>query len=123
MLFMEGIIVDTSSILFGLSNRIDIFSRAKEQLNLNPVISAGIIRELDLISKSKKSEHKYAKIALAMIEKHNITIEDESSYVDKWILKNAKRFGSVCTNDMKLKKELKSRGIETYTLSRDGILR
>lgn len=120
---MNGIIVDTSSILFGLSNRNDVFSRIKEQLNLSPVISEGVVRELDLIAKSKKSGRKYARIAIALIDQHKIKTEKDSLYVDKWILKNAKKVGSVCTNDTKLKRELRSRGIATYSISRDGILR
>ncbi len=120
---MHGIIIDTSSILFGLSNKVDAFKKVEEQLNLSPIISKGVLNELTEISKSRKSASKYAKVALLLIERHGIRTEENDAYVDKWILSSAKAFGSVCTNDTNLKKALRARGITVYSISRDGILR
>ncbi len=120
---MGSIIVDTSSILFGLSNKVDVFEKVKEQLNLEPVISKGVMNELALISESKKADRKYAKTAMSLIKHHGVRVENDDSYVDKWILSSSKAFKNVCTNDTNLRKGLKSRGITTYTLSRDGFLR
>lgn len=120
---MDSIIIDTSSILFAFSNHVDIFKEAEAQLSLKPVISKGVIKELGRMAESRKAESKYAKAAIALIEKHNISIEKEEGYVDRWILTNANKIGSVCTNDMKLKVALKARGVPVYTVSRSGILR
>ncbi len=120
---MGRIILDTSSILFGLSNRVDVFKGIRAKLDMAPVISKGVVKELTLISRSRKSSSKHAKVALAMINSYGIDIVDNEEYVDKWILRSARRFSGVCTNDIKLKRELRSRGIATYSVSRDGTFR
>ena len=120
---MGQIIVDTSSILFGFSNKVDVFSKADEQLGLTPVISKGVVKELTLLSTGKGANSKNAKLALSIIKHHGIKAEDDESYVDRWILNSSTAFKNVCTNDTKLRRELKARGITVYTLSRDGTLR
>lgn len=120
---MDHIIVDTSSILFGLSNRIDVFKKVGEQFGLSPVISKGVFNELTALSKSRKSTSKYAKVALSLIDRYQIKMDENDIYVDKWILSAAKAYGKVCTNDTKLKTALRARGITVYSISRDGILK
>ncbi len=120
---MNSIIVDTSSILFALSNKVDIFMAIKEQSSQEAVLSQGVIKELTGIAASSKSKSKYARVALELIKKYGIKIEKDSGYVDKWILSYANKHINVCTNDTKLKKALRGRGIIVYSVSRDGILR
>lgn len=120
---MDSIIVDTSSILFAFSNKIDIFKEIETQLSLKPVISQGVVNELNRMASSNKEEKKYAKVALTLIESREISTEKESGYVDRWILESAKKFGSVCTNDIKLKRSLKEKGINVYSVSIGGKLR
>ena len=120
---MDAIIVDTSSILFGLSKRIDVFEKIEEQLDLSPIVSEGVVRELRMISEGKKAQGMQAKAAMLMIENHDVEVRKGDEYVDKWIIRNAKEFGSVCTNDSALKRKLKAMGVQTYSLSMDGRLR
>ncbi len=120
---MEYIIVDTSSILFEFSNKIDIFKQIATQLSLKPVVSQGVLRELTKMASSTKADKKYAKVALAMINEHKVGVETDSGYVDAWILASAKKFQCVCTNDMKLKKALKAKGIQVYSVSIGGTIK
>jgi rRNA-processing protein FCF1 len=120
---MNGIIIDTSSILFALSNKVDIFKAVEEQSPLEALVSEGVIKELAGIAGSSKSNSKYAGVALELIKRYQIKIERNSNYVDKWILGAAKRYMNVCTNDTRLKKALRVKGITVYSISRNGILR
>jgi rRNA-processing protein FCF1 len=120
---MDSILVDTSSILFGLSRKVDVFMAVREQLGLSPRISFGVIRELSMLSTKKGPKQKYAKVGLSLIDRHGVDVDEDDTYVDKWILKNSKKYSKVCTNDTKLRKELTRRGATTYSISGDGTLR
>lgn len=120
---MESIIVDTSSILFALSNKMDIFEKISEQLQLKPIVSKGVVRELTAMSRGKAATRKYAKVAIGLIEWHSVKIDPDNTYVDDWILRVAKKTGCVCTNDTKLRGALREKGINVYAISISGQLR
>lgn len=122
---MKLAILDTSSILFGLSNNIDPFERLRESFpDYKIVVSQGIVRELAEMSGSRKRQKVQAKIGLALIKKNLITVLKGDEYVDSWILGNVGRWECiVCTNDVRLKAKLKSRGVKVLSLSRGGMLR
>lgn len=123
---MDYIIVDTSSIIFALSNKRDVFSAAKEQFPESRImISKGVIRELDALGKGGGKDSRHARLAIALLSKHaDITVQDDASYVDGWILSEAPRLKAlVCTNDTGLRKLLKQKGVNTVTVSKGGILR
>ncbi len=120
---MGSIIVDTSSILFGLSKKVDVFESIEGQLSLKPVISRGVLRELSSISQKKGTYRKHAAAALALIEKHKPEIDKDTGYVDGWVASSAHKYGSVCTNDMKLKRILKAVGIKAYSIAVGGTLK
>jgi rRNA-processing protein FCF1 len=120
---MDGIIVDTSSILFAFSNRVDIFRRVKLQLGLAPVVSEGVIRELKAKAQGGGRSRAYARLALDLIKNYGINVDKDSGYVDRWIIASSKRYGSVCTNDTKLRRALRNSGSAVYTISRSGEFR
>ena len=120
---MGYIIVDTSSILFGLENKVDIFKEADSKLGLSPIISKGVVMELTKISSSKRQDRKYAIMALKLIAEQKVKIESDTAYVDEWIIRAATKYGNVCTNDTKLRKALKSKGVSIYSVSMGGSLR
>jgi len=120
---MDGIIVDTSSILFALSNNIDIFSAVQEKLDLRPVISRGIVKELEKAAATKKANARYARVALSLVDKHRIRTEADPGYADRWILSAAASFSAVCTNDTQLRMELRKNGINVYAISKSGDFR
>lgn len=122
---MKEILLDTSSIIFGLANKIDTFQILKESFPTYRItIPLGVIRELKGFAKGKKKEKLQAKIGLALLEKYKIHVVKNNEYVDNWIFKNADNTDViVCTNDVELKHRLKETGAKTISLSRSGLLR
>lgn len=119
---MDGIIVDTSSILFAMSNNVDLFARIEEQLGKGAVVSKGVIRELKGIASSNKKSAGAAKAALDIIDRGGVRVADNSDYVDDWIMAS-KKSDIVCTNDTKLRDALRAKKVKVYTVSRSGELR
>ena len=120
---MEEIIIDTSSILFAVANKADIFEAAYGHLGLIPVISTGIVTELRNISAGPGPRKKQAIVAIKIIEKHSVKTYQNDKYVDSWILEASKHIKSVCTNDVKLRRLLLENEIKVYTMSKSGFLR
>lgn len=122
---MKEILLDTSSIIFGLSNKIDTFQILKESFPTYKIaIPYGVIRELKRFAKGKKKERLQAKIGLALLGKYKIKVVKSNEYVDDWIFKNASNTDViVCTNDVELKHRLKETGAKTISISRSGLLR
>jgi len=118
------IVLDTSSILFGFSNNINIFSRALEKFPGGTiVISKGVIKELSRIAEGRGKASGYAKVALQEIEalKKHIEIESSHIYVDRWIEGKAKNSEYIiCTNDTALRKRVRRSGAKVFALSRSG---
>ncbi|MGC8699633.1 MAG: PIN domain-containing protein [Candidatus Micrarchaeia archaeon] len=115
------IAVDTSSILFGYENKIDIFDVLK-LMGYRPIISEGVIMELEKMASSSSRKRGYAKLALEKIKKKDIGLEESKEYVDDWLKKKAMEM-PVCTNDTKLKRALKEKGAKVFTLARNGKIR
>ncbi len=122
---MSSIIVDTNSIIFAAMNNIDIFDSIKTKMpNATVMISKGILRELEKISDSNTKYRKSGRVALELLKKHNMKIVEDSTYADDWIVKEAKTLRCyVCTNDVALKRRLKSVKIKVLSVSRNGVLR
>ncbi len=121
---MRCIIVDTSSILFGFYHHIDIFDKIlDEMLGYKIIISKGVIRELEKLANSRKQKP-YAEVALSSVQRHKIEILENDSNVDSWIMEESAKNGCVvCTNDMDLKRRLKSKGVSVVSLSLSGRLK
>ncbi len=122
---MRYIVIDTSSIIFGLSNGKDAFKAANESADgYVPIISKGIINELKEISERGSKFSKFANTALLLIIEWRIDIVNNQSAVDDWIAEAAKKEGyAVCTNDMELKRALKKARIRVFSITRSGLLR
>ena len=122
---MKVIILDTSSIIFGLSNRIDTFQRLKESFPTYRItIPYGVVRELKRIANGKKKEKLQARIGLGLIKEHAISVVSGREYVDTWIIKHSGSSDTIiCTNDVELKQKLKGMGSKTISISRSGMLR
>ena len=119
---MKVLIIDTSSILFGASNKIDVFSAARFAFpDYKLEVSEGVIAELKGIRGSKRKEKADAGIALMMLGKSEVEVYKDNGRVDIWIVRRAKQVNAfVCTNDMNLKRVLKKDKIKTFSMSRDG---
>jgi rRNA-processing protein FCF1 len=122
---MRYIILDTSSILFAVSNRKDIFEEVRYQLpDMQAMISTGILAELKGIARSGRSNAKFAATALHQIGLYGPAMEKGYGPVDQWIVKHALHGDHyVCTNDAKLKSLLIKAGIKSFSFSRSGRIR
>ncbi len=120
------VIIDTSSILFGIANRKDVFDIARARLpGYQMIVSRGVIREIRGISQNRGRRGASAGAALEAIKYKKVHVDNNSTDVDDWILSKAIGYpGSVViTNDTALAKRLRSNSVETRKLTRDGSLR
>lgn len=123
MISLARIIVDTSSILFALSRKLDVFEMVRIELAMEPIISKGIENELSSMSKGSSRKAKQAKVALALIRRHKVRVSPDSTYPDSWIISQSGTGIVVCTNDSELRKNLRLRGVGVYTVSEGGKFR
>ncbi|MEM3839409.1 MAG: hypothetical protein QXF01_02415 [Candidatus Micrarchaeaceae archaeon] len=127
---MRPMVIDTSSLIFAVSNGKDPIEAVREMpQGYEPVVSEGIIRELETIKERHGKYSRYAGAALLIIRSQKVRIIRSSlrgslPNVDSWILSEAAGKGySVCTNDMKLKRSLKAAGIQAFSITRAGLMR
>ena len=119
-------IVDTSSILFGLAHRKDVFEIVERSLpGYAPLISKGIMRELGHHSLNKGTNGAAARAALSILKLKKIRVDNTSSNVDSWILRKAASVAGtlVVTNDTALLTKLRLVGVRTMKLSKSGKLK
>lgn len=123
---MRTVILDTSSIVFSISNKRDIFAALEARYpGCQVALSEGVIKELKKLSSGRSKYAKYAAVAISLLNRYaSIKVAKNSTYVDKWIIREASKLGAVvCSNDAKLKRALRARGITVISVSRDGSLR
>ena len=123
---MHWIIVDTSSILFSLSNRKDPFAAITEGFPGGAImLSKGVLRELEKLASGSGIHARHARAAIALLTRYdNIKVAEDSSYVDGWILSQAAKLGAkVCTNDVRLKRRLKGASVDAFSISKSGMIR
>lgn len=121
---MHRLVLDTSSILFAMSRKVDIFGAVEEQLGAAVVISSGVLRELKGIASRRTKEGKAARLALKMLEGHKVEVVDNNGAVDRWVLGAGSAQGVyVCTNDINLKLALRRKGKRALSVSENGVLR
>ena len=121
----KKIIIDTSSIVFGISLKLDVFGIVAEALPDHEIaIASGTIRELERLKTSGKKNSKDAAASIFLIQSNHILQEKSEGNVDDWIVRYAERTGAkVCTNDTELRKRLRSKGLVAVTLSQNRTLR
>ncbi len=122
------ILIDTSSILFALSNMKNVFQIISDRFpKQEMVISKGVVNELERLAKEKGNRAKLARTALMEIGSTALKIEENELNVDRWIENAAKDAGGrecvVCTNDINLKKKVRMHGIKVFSATRSGTLR
>jgi rRNA-processing protein FCF1 len=119
------VIVDTSSIIFGLSKKHDVFSALEERFpGYSLLISQGIMNEIKGIAGGNGRYAKYAKAALEIINRNKrIEISRSIAYPDSWILASSPKAEAVCTNDIALKRELRRKGAAVLSMAINGKLR
>ena len=90
---MDFIIVDTSSIRFGFSNKKDAFEIVKRYFPVKQLlVSKGVLRELAGISMNKGKRGASAKAALEAIRYKKIEVDSNNADVDSWVCNAARRY-------------------------------
>ena len=119
------VLVDTSSIIYGLEHSKDVFEIANGRFPSHEIlISRGVIAELSGLSNSNAKKAQLAKTALRIIKLKRIRVDNIKGSADDWILGKAVAEPSiVITNDTPLYKKLKSHKVDVFKLSKDGILK
>lgn len=119
------VIADTSSILFAMAQRKNLFALISEEIpGAKILISRGVIAELDKLSKSKRKNSRDARASLLALASASLEIAEDSSYVDEWIASEfEKRKCIVITNDAILRRRLRRYGARTLSVSVGGRLR
>ena len=121
---MHRVILDTSSIVFAFSRKVDVFRCAEDQLQARIAVSAGVMRELRGLAAGRTKEGRSAKVALEVMKKYRIEMDPDDRVADRWILDAGMEEGVyVCTNDIRLKRELRERGKRVLSVSENGVLR
>lgn len=119
-------IIDTSSMLFGISLRKDAFEIAGRRFHRCTFLaSRGIIRELGGISKNSGRKGASARAALSLIRVKNLKVDSDNGSVDSWIASTAARHNNivVITNDTLLFKKVRSFNRNVFKLSKSGTLK
>ena len=109
-----------------MSVRKDVFECVKMRFPTNsPLVSRGVLRELERISKNRSARGASARAALALIKAKRVKVESNPGYVDSWIARAAARYNNsiVVTNDTALFRKLKAAGTNVFRLSKSGILK
>lgn len=122
---MEWVLVDTSSILFGMEHARSAMEAARSRFpGRRPLVSKGIIKELGKLSLNKGNKGAAAKAALAEITLKRIDVENIIGNADSWILAKAGASEGtvVVTNDTALARRLLARRAIVYKMSRSGRL-
>ena len=137
---MRYIIIDTSSILFGLRFNKNVFEIVRETYisNYKLVISKGIINELKRLSLAKSRLARNAKLALSIIslikenERKIFIYKDSNINADNWILSMLGNFSNlvVITNDTQLAKTLSNKSktyinksADIFKITKQGVLK
>ena len=122
---MKSVIIDTSSILFGISKKVDVFRKIDYLFpGARIILPSGVVRELRGLKLSKGKNSRHAAYALTIIEGKGIRATESWGKVDDWITNNAQPNRQVvCTNDIGLKRRLRAKGVRVVSLSVGGSLR
>lgn len=115
------VILDTNFLLIPFQFKINIFRELDYLVEVNHhyVISSRTIEELKKIARSVGKNGMAARLALKMTEasKARIEIIKNNMIVDEWIVDYAQRSGAIaCTNDKKLRRELKSLRVKVVSM-------
>ncbi len=123
---MAFLIIDTSSIIFGFSNKKDVFEIASRRFpGHGMLISAGILRELSKLAANRGAKGAGAKTALAALSYKKVNVDNTTRSVDSWVYAKSREYphSVVVTNDTELYKKLKSANIKCLKLTKAGLLR
>ncbi len=125
MLDLDNILLDTSSVLFGLRYRKSAVDAVISKFGVKPTVSIGVLSELKGFSRGIGSKAPLARFALLELKAKKINVDNITTNPDKWMLDSAsrKRGRKMVTNDTALARKLRAKGAEVFKMSKSGILR
>ncbi len=113
------VIIDTNFFLLIPRFKLDIFKEVRAEIgNCEFIVSKGILDELNRLSKTDRD----ARFVLNVLKKTKVKVVENNDPVDRWIFRYSKQLKEegfdvyVCTNDLSLRKRLKSIGVKTVIL-------
>ena len=122
--FLRGVIIDTSSILFGFANGKNAIEIVRLHFHSTPImISKGILRELLAKSKNNGLKGMSARLSMMAVSNSGVKIIDSNINPDRWIISKSESGMIVVTNDTALARQSSKMGATVYKLSKDGKLR
>lgn len=123
---MVFLIIDTSSIVFGFSNKRDVFEIAHGRFpGYDILISAGVLGELSKLARNRGTKGAGARTAIEALKYKKVNVDNSTGSVDSWIYAKSREYPHtvVVTNDTELYKKLKSANINCLKLTKAGLLR
>ena len=112
-----SVVVDTNFLMIPGLFGVDIFSELDRVLDrkFKLIIPEPVVKELNRLARGASAERSAAKIALALVRRGRVVKTDAPA--DGAILELAKRESTVVgTNDARLRKELRARGVPVIYL-------
>ncbi len=117
---MQKIILDTNFLMLPAQFKIDIFEELKGS---ELATFSSCIKELEKIASGRGKDASSAKVALELIKRQKIEILSGGKNADKAIIDYAvKNRCAVATNDKKLLKALKDKGIKILRLRQERVI-
>ena len=113
------IIYDTNFLMSIMKFKIDLFKELELILDspYESIIFDSVINELKNLAEGKTKSSDYAKLCLTFVNSHKFNpTKAPKGKVDDIILLMSDQNTAVATNDMELRKRLKSKGIKTIYL-------
>jgi len=106
-------VLDTNVLMYIFLEKADVFAQLRELGFKRFIVPAMVVRELKNLSISLTGKERMAaKFALSIVERFCEVVDVEAVGTDLALLETAERFGCVLiTNDKRLKKVAKQRGI------------
>jgi hypothetical protein len=120
---MPKILLDTNFLLIPAQFHVDVFEALKEHGD-EFIILSPVAVELEKLSRSAGKKGAEARVALQLIEKKHIkTVAVIEKNTDTALMKYAEKYSyAVATNDKKLIKRLRSKGIKIIRLRQKKFL-
>ena len=110
---MRCAVIDTNVLMYSYLEKVDIFSQLKEMGFKKFYVPSKVVEELERLRISLTGKERLAsKFALSLIERYCEVVDVEAGGTDMALIELAKSKGCVLiTNDKKLKRMAKERGI------------
>ena len=121
----DCVLIDTSSLLFGIEKGMDLFEIIRFDMpGTQVVVPRPVLRELEGMQTERGKRGMHARIALELIEKNSKTVAESNENADDAILAISSEMGcAVVTNDSELRKRLRAKNVRVFTLAMDKKLR